>query len=106
EDPILHFDLVMAMQLRSLLLCVLLLLLGFALAKTSASKTDRPIVCATLNRTDFDSLVPGFTFGTATASYQLLRFNLEGAAKLDGRGPSIWDTFTHNHPGFEEFQEY
>ncbi|XP_034219429.1 beta-glucosidase 12-like [Prunus dulcis] len=83
----------MAMQLRSLLLCVLLLLLGFALAKTSASKTDRPIVCATLNRTDFDSLVPGFTFGTATASYQL-----EGAAKLDGRGPSIWDTFTHNHP--------
>lgn len=23
----------------------------------------------------------------------------EGAANEDGRGPSIWDTFTHNHPG-------
>ncbi|MDR1078103.1 MAG: family 1 glycosylhydrolase, partial [Propionibacteriaceae bacterium] len=30
----------------------------------------------------------GFTWGTATASYQV-----EGAARADGRGPSIWDTF-------------
>jgi beta-glucosidase len=29
------------------------------------------------------------TFGTATASYQV-----EGASTADGRGPSIWDTFT------------
>lgn len=29
-----------------------------------------------------------FLFGCATASYQV-----EGAANLDGRGPSIWDTF-------------
>jgi len=29
------------------------------------------------------------TFGTATASYQV-----EGATTADGRGPSIWDTFT------------
>ena len=29
------------------------------------------------------------TFGTATASYQV-----EGAVTADGRGPSIWDTFT------------
>src|SRR5688572_29747348 len=29
------------------------------------------------------------TFGTATASYQV-----EGATAADGRGPSIWDTFT------------
>jgi beta-glucosidase len=31
-----------------------------------------------------------FFFGTATASYQV-----EGAAAEDGRGPSIWDTFSH-----------
>jgi beta-glucosidase len=29
-------------------------------------------------------------WGTATASYQI-----EGAVKEDGRGPSIWDTFSH-----------
>ncbi|MCW2793848.1 MAG: Beta-glucosidase, partial [Nocardioides sp.] len=34
-------------------------------------------------------LPPGFRFGTSTASYQI-----EGAASEDGRGPSIWDTFT------------
>ncbi|MEV3934943.1 GH1 family beta-glucosidase [Glycomyces sp. NPDC049804] len=31
----------------------------------------------------------GFLWGTATASYQI-----EGAAGEDGRGPSIWDTFS------------
>jgi hypothetical protein len=31
----------------------------------------------------------GFIWGAATASYQI-----EGAAREDGRGPSIWDTFT------------
>jgi len=36
---------------------------------------------------------PGFTFGSATAAYQV-----EGAANEDGRGPSIWDTFSRT-PG-------
>ncbi|MWB98278.1 GH1 family beta-glucosidase [Agromyces seonyuensis] len=35
----------------------------------------------------------GFLFGSATASYQI-----EGAAQEDGRGPSIWDTFSRT-PG-------
>jgi len=32
----------------------------------------------------------GFVWGSATAAYQV-----EGAAREDGRGPSIWDTFSH-----------
>ncbi len=36
---------------------------------------------------------PGFVFGAATASYQI-----EGSATAGGRGPSIWDTFSHT-PG-------
>jgi beta-glucosidase len=35
----------------------------------------------------------GFLWGSATASYQV-----EGAVKEDGRGPSVWDTFSHT-PG-------
>ncbi|KAG7097677.1 Beta-glucosidase 1B [Marasmius oreades] len=38
-------------------------------------------------------LPPGFLFGYATASYQI-----EGSPSSDGRGPSIWDTFSHR-PG-------
>ena len=36
---------------------------------------------------------PDFLWGTATAAYQV-----EGAVHADGRGPSIWDTFSHS-PG-------
>ncbi|GAA0805383.1 GH1 family beta-glucosidase [Spirilliplanes yamanashiensis] len=36
---------------------------------------------------------PGFVWGSATAAYQI-----EGAANEDGRGPSIWDTFSRT-PG-------
>src|SRR5499425_2137372 len=35
----------------------------------------------------------GFLWGAATAAYQI-----EGAPEADGKGPSIWDTFSHT-PG-------
>ncbi|KAL6652541.1 hypothetical protein ACP70R_011466 [Stipagrostis hirtigluma subsp. patula] len=43
-----------------------------------------------IDRTSFPE---GFIFGAASAAYQY-----EGAAMEGGRGPSIWDSFTHQHP--------
>jgi beta-glucosidase len=39
------------------------------------------------------SFAPGFVFGTATSAFQI-----EGGAKADDKGPSIWDTFVRT-PG-------
>ncbi len=39
---------------------------------------------------DLSNLPPTFIWGSATAAYQI-----EGAVTEDGRGPSIWDTFSH-----------
>lgn len=37
----------------------------------------------------------GFWWGVASAAYQV-----EGAAKAEGRGPSIWDVLTHRVTGY------
>ncbi|XP_030521091.2 cyanogenic beta-glucosidase-like [Rhodamnia argentea] len=55
-----------------------------------ASKAQPKYDTALFNRSSFPS---GFLFGTASSAYQY-----EGAAKMDGKGPSIWDTFTHKYP--------
>ena len=46
----------------------------------------------TLEKLDFSSLDFGtdFKWGVATAAYQI-----EGAQNIDGKSPSIWDTFSH-----------
>ncbi|KAK3443545.1 beta-glucosidase 12 [Eucalyptus grandis] len=72
---------------NKLVLFASVLLLGnTAYASYARSKYDT----ALFNRSSFPS---GFLFGTASSAYQY-----EGAAKVDGRGPSIWDTFTHKYP--------
>ncbi|CAN6544600.1 unnamed protein product [Malus baccata var. baccata] len=81
---------VMAMKYSRSLLFGVLLLIGFALTNSKTANTDLPVHCEFLNRSSFE---PGFIFGTGSASYQC-----EGAVKEDGRGPSIWDTYTHKHP--------
>jgi beta-glucosidase len=53
-----------------------------------ASAQNLPTLSAAPNRFPKD-----FIWGTATAAYQV-----EGAVHEDGRGPSVWDTFSHK-PG-------
>jgi beta-glucosidase len=42
---------------------------------------------------DFKQFPPNFLWGVATSAFQI-----EGGATADGKGPSIWDTFSHT-PG-------
>nr|XP_048318557.1 beta-glucosidase 40 isoform X1 [Ziziphus jujuba var. spinosa] len=49
----------------------------------------------TINRGSFPK---GFVFGTASSAFQY-----EGAVKEDGRGPSVWDTFSHQFGKIADF---
>ncbi|KAJ1424425.1 Glycosyl hydrolases family 1, N-terminal conserved site, partial [Sesbania bispinosa] len=64
--------------------------LVITLSVTFAEAVEPILDVASLNRSSFPA---GFIFGTASSAYQY-----EGAAKEGGRGPSIWDTFTHRYP--------
>jgi len=62
---------------------------AFASTAFSASPENADLLSIASNQ----QFPKGFLWGSATASYQV-----EGAVKEDGRGPSIWDTFSHT-PG-------
>jgi beta-glucosidase len=62
--------------------------LGLSAPAQAANRAPRP------NGSNFPA---GFVWGTATSSYQV-----EGAVNEDGRGPSIWDTFTHTSGKIED----
>ncbi|OVA10274.1 Glycoside hydrolase [Macleaya cordata] len=68
-----------------------LLLFCFLVLVSSVAHSEAVHDSKIFNRSSFPA---GFIFGTASSSYQY-----EGAANEDGRGPSIWDTFTHKFPG-------
>ncbi|CAH2058014.1 unnamed protein product [Thlaspi arvense] len=69
--------------LSSLVLLIVLAASNEVLAK---GKTPTPIISRNIFPKDF-------IFGCATSAYQI-----EGAAHKDGRGPSIWDTFSEKYP--------
>ncbi|KAB2594667.1 vicianin hydrolase-like [Pyrus ussuriensis x Pyrus communis] len=71
-----------------LLFCFILVL--FALLASAAVEVEPSHYSRPFNRTSFP---PGFIFGAGLAAYQS-----EGAALVHGKGPSIWDTFTREHP--------
>jgi len=66
--------------------------LGAAALGTSALTAPQSAVAAE-SRANYYQFPNGFLWGCATAAYQV-----EGAANVDGRGPSVWDTFSHT-PG-------
>ncbi len=67
---------------------------GVAMASAVGSAAlltgEQPLQAQGQVNPDFYKFPEGFKWGCATAAYQI-----EGAAETDGRGPSIWDTFSH-----------
>jgi len=62
----------------------------FARADAALESSADQAQSAGLSSPSLRSFPAGFLWGSATASYQV-----EGAVQEDGRGPSIWDTFSH-----------
>ncbi|XP_010494507.1 PREDICTED: beta-glucosidase 14 isoform X2 [Camelina sativa] len=72
------------MRTKYLCLLVFIVLVSNEVVAKKHSSTPK------LRRSDFPK---DFIFGSATSAYQV-----EGGAHEDGRGPSIWDTFSENYP--------
>ncbi|XP_039122996.1 beta-glucosidase 1-like [Dioscorea cayenensis subsp. rotundata] len=68
-------------------LFILLLLLLFVCGSSAEHGRGRRYDTGILSRGAFPK---GYVFGTAASAYQV-----EGMARKDGRGPSIWDKFVH-----------
>ncbi|XP_050209244.1 beta-glucosidase 17-like [Mercurialis annua] len=71
-----------------LLVVVLVPLASFATCSTAIGENANNTLPFTRS-----SFPPGFIFGAGSAAYQS-----EGAANVDGRGPSIWDTYVKAYP--------
>nr|AEB61485.1 beta-glucosidase [Consolida orientalis] len=69
---------------------LLLPILAHSIATESIAIEGADYDFANFNRSSFPH---GFIFGSAGASYQY-----EGAYNIDGKGPSMWDTWTHQRP--------
>ncbi|WJX36941.1 hypothetical protein P8452_24773 [Trifolium repens] len=77
-------------SLLFLLLSLATLLAGVTAGTTASQNVHPSHYASTFNRTLFPK---DFLFGIGSSAYQV-----EGASNIDGRGPSIWDTFTKQHP--------
>ncbi|MGJ4939384.1 GH1 family beta-glucosidase [Bradyrhizobium sp. HKCCYLS1011] len=66
--------------------------LGTSSDAAAAKAEERPVTNDILRQFPHD-----FVWGTATSSYQI-----EGGAQADGRGPSIWDVFSHAQGNIED----
>ncbi|GAV57450.1 Glyco_hydro_1 domain-containing protein [Cephalotus follicularis] len=68
---------------------------GIVLVALSVVVFAIQICSSEISRSSFPE---GFVFGTASSAFQY-----EGAVKEDGRGPTIWDTFSHSFGKVADF---
>lgn len=80
------------MEMKWLLLCLVMIQCVAAAWELHEDAVASDFDTGGLSRANFSD---SFVFGTAASAYQV-----EGMAHAGGRGPSIWDAFIQNHPGY------